>query len=102
MKNRRITIAEYIMDAPKGSRIEHINGDTLDNRRANLRVIPPSADNTGHSGIRHRGSKFEVRAMVDGKRKYIGLFDTLEEALAVRSRFPEYASKPLGHSGASI
>jgi hypothetical protein len=102
MKTRTITLAEYIMDAPKGSRIEHINGDTLDCRRSNLRVIPPSVDQTGHSGIRRRGGKFRLEVTIDGKKKYVGTFSTRDEALAARDKLPGYSKKQLEHPEESI
>jgi hypothetical protein len=111
-KHTTFTIHRFITDAPKGLQVDHRNHDTLDNRRSNLRVTTHSGnqmnrrganrDNKmGHRGIRRRGSKFELRVRIDGKVEYIGLFATLDEAVAVRDQFPGYGKKPLRHSEVS-
>ena len=73
--------------------VDHLSGDKLDNRRANLRVCSNSTNqlnrkrpNRGSSapalGVYFvpRLSKFKVQVMVRGERKYLGLFRTVEEA----------------------
>jgi hypothetical protein len=73
--------------------INHINGDTSDNRRCNLEVLTQrenkliqenggySTNKTGVSGVKYnqRNRKFEV--VISGK--YHGYYETLEEAAAV-------------------
>jgi hypothetical protein len=39
---------------------------------------------------------------IDGKKKYIGLFSTLDEALAARDKLPGYSKKQLEHPEESI
>lgn len=40
-KHRTIRMHRLIMDAPKGMQVDHINHNTLDNRRCNLRIVTP-------------------------------------------------------------
>lgn len=73
---------------------DHANGDTLDNRRANLRIATKaenmqnrrkSAHNTsGFKGVNwHRKTgKWQARITVNGKRKNLGYFDSPEMAHA--------------------
>lgn len=82
---------------PPGMVVDHINGDTLDNRRANLRITTDQhnrwnrhrAYRNSSSGIvgvvfRPEMGKWRARISIDGKNRGLGHFDTLEEALAAR------------------
>lgn len=76
--------------------IDHINHNRSDNRLVNLRVatrIENSRNNarskkntTGVTGVcRHNQmGKWRAQIRVDGAQKHLGLFDTFEEAVAVR------------------
>jgi hypothetical protein len=44
-RSRNISIHRHIMNPPDGMVVDHINGDPLDNRRANLRVVSVSDNN---------------------------------------------------------
>ena len=82
---------------PKNRHTDHINGNKLDNRRENLRVVTPTQNraNTfkdyknanGYPGVfvqyKKNGSvSFRSRIVVDGKTKNLGYFKTPEEASA--------------------
>lgn len=83
--------------APEDPRkVDHVSGDTLDNRRANLRLATTAqnAQNQGSRGgsSRHRGvtwdrarGKWLASAMLDGKRTTIGRFVTEDEAAEAAS-----------------
>ncbi len=54
-KTKTLRLHREIMNAPKGLLVDHINSDTLDNRRANLRLATHS-QNTCNSRIKSKGS----------------------------------------------
>ena len=72
--------------------IDHINGDKSDNRITNLRDVTrqqnqfnrgKTRNNTsGYKGVSFykHAKKFAARIKIDGKLKYLGLFDSKEEA----------------------
>lgn len=80
----------------KENMVDHINGNTLDNRRSNLRLVHRSvncqnakrrSDNTsGHRGISWDKARRKWRCgfQKDGTRIEVGLFDRLESAVAAR------------------
>jgi len=96
-----------IFDCPQDKEIDHINGDTLDNRRANLRAAttqenarnraPRSDSRSGYKGVRYAPTKPWVAIIViDGERHTLGRFNTAEEAaraydVAARQAFGEFA-----------
>lgn len=67
---------------------DHINGNKLDNRRSNLRIVTPGESSanmsaqsrTGYRGVYPNKNKFSAVAVVAGKRTYLGVFTTPEEA----------------------
>lgn len=100
-----------INDGPSNIHVDHINGDTLDNRKTNLRLCTPGENSKnlnsawGRSGMRgvqheHNG-KWRARIRVEGKLITIGTFDTERDAsiaycFASRHLHREFGSTP-GH-----
>lgn len=76
---------------PNGE-IDHVNGDRADNRLCNLRECSRAENaqnrarmknnSTGQTGVYWRASKkrYQARISVGGKRIYLGMFATLDEA----------------------
>ena len=91
----RLAWAMYYGEWPDGE-IDHLDGDGLNNRIENLRVVSAkmnrrnmkrhSRNKSGMSGVYWGGhvNKWYAQLFVGGKSKHLGCFDTFEEAAAVR------------------
>lgn len=85
-----------IMAAASGQQVDHINGNGLDNRRANLRFATSSQNShnsrisvRNRSGVRgvHWSSlqgQWCVQIGHEGRTRHVGFFDRLEDAAAAR------------------
>lgn len=95
-----------LMNAPDLLTIDHINGDTLDNRRINLRLASQAQqtrncrrnkrNTSGYKGVSWNAEKGKWSARAGGKpRLFLGYFDTAEQAAiaynkAARQLFGEF------------
>lgn len=82
-------------EIPKGFDIDHIDHDRTNNKIENLRLVSRS-DNLKNKGVVKSSSgemgvywskaaqKWEASITVDGRKKYLGLFDTVEAARHAR------------------
>ena len=87
-----------IMKAPKGMYVDHINGDTLDNRRRNLRLCSNSenmrnrgknTNNTsGYKGVSFSKERnmWESKIIHQYKTYHLGYFNTKEKAARAYNR----------------
>jgi hypothetical protein len=87
----KMRMHRFIMNPPKGFVVDHINGDTLDNRRQNLRICTNAQNqqNTGSRGgtSKYKGVSFNIKSdkwlaafQYDGVNYYCGLWDDEEDA----------------------
>lgn len=91
---RMVFLHRAVLSAPHGISVDHINGDGLDNRRANLRLASLSENNrnqrlaarntSGFKGVtwHARQQRWQAQIKSGGKCFYLGLFDNRQEAHA--------------------
>lgn len=85
-------VSRIITNCPDGMVVDHINGDALDNRKSNLRIVTqlqncqnrPRLNKNNSSGARGVvGERYSVALSVDGIRRNFGTFDNIEDAAKV-------------------
>lgn len=106
IKGKLVYMHRFIMQAPDGVSVDHINGNTLDNRRVNLRLATHRENMRNQKfreGRRYKGvywrkdtQKWQVKIMVDGKSINLGCYSDEEMAavaydVAARIYFGEFA-----------
>ena len=109
-KDKCIALHRLLFNFPTDCVIDHINGNTLDNRRENLRLVSKQQNNLNRKT--HKNNKLKVKGVyyekrmnkyrpyirIQGKLKYLGSYETLEEAKEVRAKaeleyFGEFARR---------
>ena len=96
----RVQMGRWLLGLQRGDprQVDHRDGDPLNNRRGNLRVVTnaENAQNRRHAGgsSRHRGvcwnrqsQKWQAGAKLNGRSFHLGLFDNEEDAAAAASAF---------------
>lgn len=104
---RTIYLHRCVAGTPAGSVTDHINGDRLDNRRANLRTATPSQNNANSRDRRRSGryrgvywhrqaNRWMSQISIAGRVHHLGLFDDPKEAaraydVAARATYGAFA-----------
>lgn len=98
---KSIRLHRLLLNAPKGVQVDHIDGDGLNNRRANLRLCTHGQNQqnrkavvskSGFKGVRriHKKPQWSIRWLAtikkDGRDRHLGSFDTAEDAARAYDR----------------
>lgn len=83
VNGRRMLLHTLLMNPKKPLEVDHINHDSLDNRRCNLRVVTHQQNATNRRRFRNNSSGFKGVSKLNGKwaaRIVLGSFDSPEDA----------------------
>jgi hypothetical protein len=107
-KNITVRMSRYIMNTPKNMLCDHVNHNTLDNRKENLRNVTKSQNminrrkqvgtKTGITGIGVANKKYYAHIRFNGDRVFGKNHSNIEDAIKDRKRlevvyFGDYAYK---------
>lgn len=115
-KQPTIILHRFLLNPPSHMQIDHINGDSLDNRRENLRFATTAQNGmnsrrfirsvSGFRGVvlHKRLQKWQAGIKVSGRSIHLGIFEDPEEAArvydnAARTYFGEFARLNFPHHG---
>lgn len=89
-----LLIHRVVMHAKPGQEVDHINGDPLDNRKSNLRIVNRNENainrklnrnsTSGAKGVSRSGKRWLAYIDVNKKRTWLGKFPTKREAIIAR------------------
>jgi hypothetical protein len=110
-EQRKIHLHRAIMGDPDGLEIDHIDGDGLNNRRANLRAAThgqnqrnrgaQSNNSSGFKGVSwdKPTGKWRAQIEVNGKNKHLGRYNTPEAAHAAYCKASDVLHGEFGRAG---
>lgn len=85
-----VHLSRFLMDCPKGLVVDHIDGDPLNNRRGNLRIVTQGENSQNREltfGVERRegarGIRWLAYAAVRTKKIHLGSFDDEHTAASV-------------------
>lgn len=96
-----LLLHRFLMNPDKNMVVDHIDGDTMNNRKSNLRVCETKENlrnskmrinnTSGHKGViwYKNTNKWVAYIMVDYKHKTLGYFDDIEDAIKTRKNAEE-------------
>jgi hypothetical protein len=95
--SEQIRLHRFVMNAPKGTYVDHIHFDQLDDRKSELRLCTNGQNMCNRKGLnknstsgavgvsrRERDKKWRVYINVNRKQKWLGQFTNIEDAIAAR------------------
>jgi hypothetical protein len=94
-REKRVWMHREVIDIPEGLVCDHIDHNSLDNRKANLRPATVSQNNCNsrrksQTTSRYRGvsrdamsNRYRARIKLNGRRTHLGMFDDQEQAARV-------------------